>query len=273
MPDLPGGRPGTAPSVILLYHHIAPPEDLPRDPERLRSEGWAFVHSPAEFQRQLEFLRRRGYQFVSLGELLGQIEDQGQEHPQSVVVTFDDGWIDNWVHGVPVLEKLGIPATFFVTTGHLRSGLPDSKRLSGAQLRSLADRGFTIGSHTRNHADLARVPVEVAREELQGSRLDLERVLGRPADFLAYPGGSFNARVVDLARQTGYRAACSVLGPDRNTSDSRYWLFRDVLSPGLNTLGDRYRLSPLTRRMFSFRVRDKLRKRLAGVGPGPDEAP
>jgi len=270
MHGLPRGKPGKAPSVILLYHHIAPPEDIPRDPERRRSEGWGFVHSPAEFQRQLELLRRRGYQFVSLDELLSQIENQGREHPKSVVVTFDDGWLDNWRHAAPVLEQLGIPATFFVTTSHLRSGQPDSTRLSGGQLRSLADRGFTIGSHTRNHADLAHVPVAAAREELQESRLDLELVLGKPADYFAYPGGSFNARVVDLGRETGYRAACSVLGPDRNTSDSRYWLFRDVLSPGLNTLGDRYRLSPIARRMFSFRVRDKLRKRLAEPSTGAD---
>lgn len=250
--------------MILLYHHIAPSGHLPRDAERAQAEGWRFTHSPAAFEWQLRELARRGHRFLSLPDLLTELGQPGGERPNSVAVTFDDGWIDNFEFALPILKNLGVSATFFVTTAHLRLPRPDGSRMAAGQLRDLAAQGFTVGSHTRNHPDLTSLSVAQAREELAGSKADLEQVLGAPIDLLAYPGGGFNARVVELARETGYRAACSVLGPHRNDLTSLFWLYRDVLSPGLNTWGDRYRLSRRARQFLAFRVQRRLRARLAG---------
>jgi peptidoglycan/xylan/chitin deacetylase (PgdA/CDA1 family) len=211
----------------------------------------------------LQELRRRAYRFVSLGKLVDEIQAAGKEKPDSVAVTFDDGWIDNYTFAFPLLQKLGIPATFFVTTAGLANGRQNAARMNCAQLREMAAQGLTIGSHTRTHADLTRVSDGVAREEIAGSKADLESALGVTVDFLAYPGGAFNRRVAALAREAGYRGACSVLGPKVNDASSLYWLYRDVLSPGLNTLGDYYRLSKSARRLLAFRVSGRLKDRLA----------
>jgi len=259
--------------LILLYHHVAPDEAVPKDPGCLRAEGWNFNHSPRAFEWQLLELRRRGYRFLRFHQLLDEIRNEGAERPDSATVTFDDGWADNYDFAAPLLRKLGIPATFFVTTSHLPESRPGTRRMNAEQLRALARDGFTVGSHTRSHPDLTLIPPGEARRELAESKTDLERVVGEPVDLLAYPGGAFNAGVADLARQTGYNAACSVLGPKRNDSASLYWLYRDLLSAGLDTWADRYRLSKTARRVFGFRVSRRLKMRLAGTRPASPANP
>jgi peptidoglycan/xylan/chitin deacetylase (PgdA/CDA1 family) len=253
--------------MILLYHHVAPIESAPKQADRVRDNGWSFTHSPEAFEFQMRELRRRGYRCVSLGQLVDEIQATGKEGHDSVVVTFDDGWVDNYVNAFPLLKKLGLPATFFVTTRQTTDGRSDSGRMNCDQLREMAAQGMTIGSHTRSHPDLTRIPEASARDEIAGSKADLERTLGVPVDFLAYPGGAFNTRVAEMAREAGYRAACSVLGPKTNDFNSLYWLYRDLLSPGLNTFGDYYRLSRIARKAFAFRVSRRLKHRLAASPP------
>jgi peptidoglycan/xylan/chitin deacetylase (PgdA/CDA1 family) len=244
--------------LILLYHHVVPPERVPA----AGADGWHFNHSPEAFERQLLALRRRGYRFLSLAEVVGGLSRGEQEQDDSVVVTFDDGWMDNYEFAFPVLKRLGITATFFVLSDHLRQGTHDPKRIGLAELRHLVQEGFTIGTHTRTHPDLARITPAAAREEIAGCKADVEQALGVPVEFFAYPGGAFNQAVAELTREAGYKAACSILGPRANDASSLFWLFRDLLSPGLNTLGDYYRLSPIARKLLAFRVNRRLRQKL-----------
>lgn len=244
--------------LILLYHHVAPPEQVPAE----GVDGWRFNHSPETFERQLLELRRRSYRFVSLAELVGKLSRGEQERHDSVVVTFDDGWMDNYEFAFPVLKRLGITATFFVLSDHLRQGTRDANRMGLAELQHLIQEGFTIGTHTRTHPDLTRITPEAAREEIAGCKSEVEQALGVPVEFFAYPGGAFNRRVAQLTREAGYKAACSILGPKANEASSLFWLFRDLLSPGLNTLGDHYRLSRVARKLLAFRVNRRLREKL-----------
>ena len=253
--------------MIILYHHVAPAARRPHDPEELRKAGWGFTHSPEAFEAQLLELRRRRYRFISLGQLLDEIRSNGEERPDSLVVTFDDGWIDNHEYAFPILKKLGITATFFVTTEHLRSGVRDPRRMGPQDLKELVREGFTVGTHTRTHPDLTRVPGESAWAEIAGCKEDVEQALGVAVDFFAYPGGAFNATIAGLTRRAGYQAACSVLGPKSNDASSLFWLYRDLLTHSLNTLGDYYRMSPIARKLFSFRVNRRLKRRLAGTNP------
>jgi len=248
--------------MILMYHHVAPPDAIPDHPAP--EEGWRFTHTPEGFRSQLRRLAGRGLRFESLGDCVRSIRETGVEAPDAVQLTFDDGWIDNYRWAVPVLRELGLTATFFVTTGHLHRGEDDPRKMTRDQLRELLDAGMTIGGHTRSHATLTRLGEQEARAEIAGCKEDLERALDVTVDLFAYPGGAFDARVADLAREAGYAAACSVLGPARNDASSLYWMYRDVLSERMNTPGDRYRLSPLARRALEFRVKRRLARRLGG---------
>ena len=239
-----------------MYHHVAPAEAVPLAPEP--NEGWNFTLLPEGFECQLLELRRRGYQFVSLTHLVDDICKQGAEKTQAVAVTFDDGWIDNYRFALPILKKLAVPATFFVTSAHLGNGTQDKKRMNLAQLKELLDAGMSIGGHSRTHPTLTRLPLDQVRAEIAGCRADLKQALGVDVRFFAYPGGAFNSSVARLTQEAGYIAACSVLGPARNDRSSLFWLYRDVLSESMNTWHDRYRLSPLARRLLSFRVARRL---------------
>jgi len=246
--------------MILLYHHVAPLDAVPDDPDPLL--GWNFRLSPEEFEFQLRRVRELGYRFTSLGDHVRELRATGREPSRTAQVTFDDGHVDNYLHALPVLRKLAIPATFFVTTDHLQRQVDDPDKMNVAQLRELLDAGMTVGGHTRSHRDLTLLPPAETRGEIEGCREDLAKSLGIEADLFAYPGGAFNARIADETREAGYVAACSVLGPMRNDRSSLYWLFRDTLTAGMDTPADRYRLSPFARRALEFRVRRRLRARL-----------
>jgi peptidoglycan/xylan/chitin deacetylase (PgdA/CDA1 family) len=244
-----------------MYHHVAPVEQIlcERDP----SEGWEFAHTPAGFERQLVELHRRGYRFAPLQALVDNIRQRGREDQRTVAITFDDGWLDNFDFALPVLQKLSVPATFFVTTGHLCGRAVDGRKMGLGQLRELLSAGMTVGGHSRSHPDLTRLPPEVADTEISGCKEDLEQALGVPVRFFAYPGGAFNSSVAGLTQKAGYTAACSVLGPASNDSSSLFWLYRDLLSETMNTAHDYYRLNLLARRLFAFRVRRRLAEHLS----------
>ena len=246
--------------MILLYHHVAPAEAVP--PVWEYREGWEYRHSPEGFERQLVELKRRGYRFVSLAELVGEIQRRGTEPPKSAAVTFDDGWADNYQFALPVLKSLSIPATFFVVSGHLKNGGEESKRMDLAQMKELLRAGMSIGGHSRSHPRLTRLAPDRASAEIAGCKEDLEQALGVAVEYFAYPGGAFNWDVARLTQEAGYAAACSVVGPARNDRSSLFWLYRDLLSESLETWHDRYRLSRTARKLFSFRVRRSLRKKL-----------
>ena len=247
--------------MILMYHHVAPVECVHLAPEP--HEGWEFTHSPEGFERQIVELQRKGYRFVCLAEIVNDIRKRGVEDSKSVAVTFDDGWVDNYQFALPVLKRLAIPATFFVTSAHLGQGTQDEKRMSVEQLKELLAAGMSIGGHSRTHPTLTRLPLELARAEIVGCKEDLQQALGVPVQFFAYPGGAFNRDVARLTQEVGYTAACSVLGPARNDTSSLFWLYRDLLTEGMNTWGDRYRLCPAARRLLSFRVTRRLEAQLA----------
>jgi peptidoglycan/xylan/chitin deacetylase (PgdA/CDA1 family) len=128
-----------------------------------------------------------------------------------------------------------------------------------AQLKELLLAGMTVGGHGRSHTDLTKLPFEQARAEIAGCKEDLQQALGVPVQFFAYPGGAFNREIVRLTHEAGYTAACSVLGPALNDRSSLFWLYRDVLSEGMDTWHDRYRLNSLARRLLSFRVSRRLK--------------
>jgi peptidoglycan/xylan/chitin deacetylase (PgdA/CDA1 family) len=208
---------------------------------------------------------RRGVRFVSLDELVRRLNSGPDEEPRIAAVTFDDGWTDQYDHALPVLERLRVPATFFVTTEHLRHGREIPGKMGRDVIQSLARQGVAIGSHTRTHPHLPGVDEDAKLfDEVRGSKQDLEDLLGKPVTLFAYPGGAFNARVARAVRFAGYEAACSCLGPARNDATSLYWLYRGVLSDSMRTLRDRYLLSAFLPDALAFMVRRRLRMMLHG---------
>ncbi len=234
--------------MILMYHHVAPQEA-----ERRAEEGWLYHILPEDFERQLRELLRRGHRFVPLTELVAAIERDGAESPGIDAITFDDGWTDNFTWAYPILQRLGLPATFFVTTGHIQKGVGDPRRMSAAQLCQLTHAGMTIGGHTRSHPNLATLSKAEAATEILGCKQDLEAALEVPVTLFAFPYGAHNHETVKIVRDCGFQAAFGASGGARNTRSMRYRLYRDDLSPGLDTDAGRRMMSPNHRRIVAAR--------------------
>jgi peptidoglycan/xylan/chitin deacetylase (PgdA/CDA1 family) len=179
-----------------MYHRI----------DRLRPSLPAITRSltvtPADFAAQMRWLHAHGFHAITQQQLFAALE-QGKRLPaKPVVITFDDGYRDVLANAAPVLKRLGMPATAYVITGRISGS--DVSFLSWAQLKALEQNGVQIGSHTISHAELPRLTDPAALQELIQSRLALERHLGHPVQWFAYPAGRFDKRTEALVRQAGY---------------------------------------------------------------------
>jgi len=177
-----------------------------------------------------------------LRELVSKLE-RGDRLNRELAITFDDGYRDNFENATPVLERLGLPATFFIVTQWIGSSVvPWWDQQEGVahpwmtwdQVRSLHRRGFDVGAHTRTHVDLGRVTEEQANEEILGARCELERQLEARVELFAYPYG-MRVNLADsnrnLIRGAGFRCCCSCFGGLIDSRTDPFHLARIPISP------------------------------------------
>jgi peptidoglycan/xylan/chitin deacetylase (PgdA/CDA1 family) len=176
-----------------MYHQVAP-----------NPQGSGLIVTPETFERQMEFLKVHNYTVLTLDELV-EMTHRGARAPfKSVVLTFDDGFADNFENAFPVLRKMGFPATIFMITDNI--GLDGW--LTEEDLHILDGSNIEIGSHTLSHAFIPNLedPLVLEREIVE-SKNRLEAILGHPVDQLSYPGGGYTIEAAILAEKTGYRGA------------------------------------------------------------------
>ncbi|MEY2341920.1 polysaccharide deacetylase family protein [Acidithiobacillus sp. IBUN Pt1247-S3] len=196
------------PIPILMYHNIA------AAPRGVKLRG--LYVSPGRFARQMQLLRRLGYQGLSMGAALPWL--RGEREGKVAVVTFDDGYVDNLEHALPVLRGLGFSATCFVVSGAVGSyNRWDAEQLGvrkplmdATGLRAWQAAGMEIGAHTRTHPHLPQLAATDLEGEIRGSRQDLEELLGLPVTQFCYPYGEAGEREMTAAQAAGYAAAVTV---------------------------------------------------------------
>lgn len=201
--------------AILMYHRVGQPEDP--------AARGLFV-SPEVFERQMEFLKSHNYRVLPLSEIVERTK-RGERLPtNTVAITFDDGYLDNFTYAFPVLKKMEFPATIFMITDNIGR----ENWLSEEDLRILADSGVTIGSHTLSHAFLPPLAAAEADKEISESKTKLEAVLGRPVTLFSYPAGGVTKEVEEMVIAAGYEGA--VTTNYKSTGRDPYWLQRVKVS-------------------------------------------
>ncbi|MHC1480198.1 polysaccharide deacetylase family protein [Frateuria aurantia] len=189
-----------------MYHNIAP---VPREIERYRS----LYVSPAAFARQMGLLHRLGYRGMSMSQAMAHLRQPQQG--KVVVITLDDGYVDNLESALPVLQRHGFTATCYVVSGRVGEyNRWDADKLgirkplmNRGQLQAWVDAGMEVGAHTRRHPHLTRCSASELHDEIHGSKHELEDLLGRPVDQFCYPYGDHDPRVVAATVEAGYTAA------------------------------------------------------------------
>lgn len=197
----------TPPVPVLMYHSVS--SDPPPSTR-------ALAVAPSQFEAQLRHLQERGFSTPRFGELGDALAGRGSVPARSVVLTFDDGYLDNLDIALPLLHRYGFTATVFVTTGWLAdagehaAGHPLDRTLTRAGVRRLADAGVEIGAHSHSHPQLDQLRHDALVDELRGSRTLLEDMIAQPIRSLAYPFGYSSRAVRATAVSLGYCYAASV---------------------------------------------------------------
>jgi len=184
---------------VLMYHWVN--QDLG---DKLRLYGV----TPSAFASQVSWMKRLGYRSVPLDRLFS-------GNGRSVVLTFDDGYVDNVENALPVLDAAGMTATIFVVTDHaggvnawdLHHGDAPRRLLTWEKMRALDGKTLRFEPHSRTHPFLPKLSEDAAREEIVGSKKRLEDELGREALAFSYPHGAYDDGVEGMVREAGFRMA------------------------------------------------------------------
>lgn len=190
--------PSAAVNIPILVYHIVRPS-YPDDSQSVRS----LALTPEVFDAEMVYLARAGYHVISFDELERYFTRRAPLPSKPIIISFDDGWKDQFEYALPILEKNHVQATFFVFTNAIgRRGF-----VSWSDLEKIRDAGMTIGSHSKSHPYLTRIATSSLPSEIRESKHILEQHLGIRVNEFAYPFGKYTESIALLVKQAGYHAA------------------------------------------------------------------
>ena len=184
------------PVPVLMYHVIANPPSGAALPD--------LYVDPKTFDQQMQWLKSQGYTAVTLDQVYDAWFKDAEIPEKPIVLSFDDGYRGQYVYARPELRKLGWPGVLSAISG--RIGQPNAE-LSDAMVRRMVDDGWELDSHTIHHVDVTTLDASQLREEIGGSRRDLQQRFGQPVNFFCYPAGRYDAQAVAAVRAAGYLGA------------------------------------------------------------------
>ena len=224
------------PVPILMYHSVSDLND-------------AYAVAEKDFAAQLDYLKSAGFNTVTLHELVEHEDHKAKLAAHPIVLTFDDGYQDNYSRAFPLLKARGMRATFFVVTRFMgedeahrrvedRGGPRERRYLLWSEVREMAAAGMEIGSHSLMHKRLPDLSPEQIKEDVEKSRQELSDKLSAPVEFFAYPFNSERRHIRKIVEAGGYRGAVA----------------------GARSVGDRFELARfgVYRGMTANDLRDKL---------------
>ena len=184
---------------ILMYHHIAEPPSGSDSVERDLSV------SPAKFEQQLRFLSESGYETISTIDLVSHLALDRPLPAKPIIITFDDGYSDNYTGAFPLLQQYGYAATFYIITDYVDRGL--LRYMTWNQIEAMADQGMEIGSHSRDHPDMHGKPYDYLVWQILGSQQTLEAHLNAPVRTFSFPSGSYDDFSIQVLESTHFWVA------------------------------------------------------------------
>jgi peptidoglycan/xylan/chitin deacetylase (PgdA/CDA1 family) len=200
---------------VLTYHSVG------------NTNGNQLIISPELLDKEMQWLKDNGYTTLTLAEAYRFFSENKPVPKKSVVLTFDDGYVDNYTHMYPILKKYGFKATIFVITDSVDK---NSAYLTSTQLKELESNGIAIESHTVDHKKLETLSYQNQLEEMKNSKLFLEGLLKKKVDYIAYPFGTYNDATLQAAKEAGYTMALSMDQGWSNKNNGIYKLHRVYIS-------------------------------------------
>jgi len=240
---------------ILLYHEVT---DFPERTKQIRKMGPADSLLTKQFEEQMALLSvSANTRVVTADDIFNKAEDDAKK----IVLTFDDGFIGNYLFAFDILERYGFKATFFITVDDVSK----DRYMSWEQIAALHKSGHLIQSHTMTHPMLGECEESEITYELETSKRIIEDKIGSPVKYLSLPYGSLNERVITIAKQIGYKAIFTS-SYNHGNSDSELYQFGRAQIKDTYTLKKFVRLiDPNPVDVLLSRTKEALKRRIKEI--------
>ena len=202
---------------VLMYHSIS---TIP---------GNTLGVPVQQFAEEMAWLHRQNYTTLSLEEFYEALVNKTPIPEKPIVLTFDDGYSDNYEAAWPILRPYGFKATFFVTTSSVGPGM-----MNWDQLNLLVHEGNSVASHTVHHYDLATLSSQQQADELSLSKKDVETHLSNRVNALCFPSGRYNQTTLELMPKLGYTLGFTTESGKVHMGDNPQTLKRLRISGGMS---------------------------------------
>lgn len=209
---------------VFMYHHVCPKKDD------------TVTVTPEVFEKQMMYIRKRGIRTLSLDELLDFMTCRKSVEEKACVITFDDGYLDNFLYAFPVLKRYRIKASIFIVTSwvdgstehranrkdridmyletmpthrqcveFIKKGLHHRAIMDWDMIQDMKDTGLVdFYSHTLSHRRCDGLEKEELLRELVESKERIEKRLGKECGYLCWPWGRYSELSLEVAREAGY---------------------------------------------------------------------
>lgn len=203
---------------ILMYHYTSDP---PTGADAIRMD---LSVTPSLFESHLAYLRYAGYETITLEQLGYALSRQGSLPEKPVVLTFDDGYRDNYENAFPLLRQYGYTGVFFLVTQPIDQN--HESYLTWDMVIEMHRAGMEFGSHSYRHSDLTGRDADFLVYEILGSKEAIEARTGQPVRFFSYPAGRYDEATIKVVSSANFWGAVTTRWGVDQSFDKRFELVR-----------------------------------------------
>ncbi|MGL4365237.1 MAG: polysaccharide deacetylase family protein [Cetobacterium sp.] len=230
---------------VIMYHRV------------IKDESEKGVHGTyvtvEQFEEQMKYLKKKGYETVTFKDLLNnRYKQRFDKDKKWIMLTFDDGYKDNYENAFPILKKYQFKGIIYVLDGIEYNkwdvdnpGNPEKRftLMNQEELLEMQNYGIEFGGHTSTHPRLADLSIENVKSEIINSKSNIEKIIGRELLSFAYPYGSLNEEVKRIPQEAGYKFAVATDSGSIVFSDDLFEIRRIGIFPTNNLFNFKRKVS------------------------------
>ncbi|UPO96400.1 polysaccharide deacetylase family protein [Cetobacterium somerae] len=230
---------------VIMYHRV------------IKDESEKGVHGTyvtvEQFEEQMKYLKKKGYETVTFKDLLNnRYKQRFDKDKKWIMLTFDDGYKDNYENAFPILKKYQFKGIIYVLDGIEYNkwdvdnpGNPEKRftLMNQDELLEMQNYGIEFGGHTSTHPRLAELSTEQVKSEIINSKSNIEKIIGRELLSFAYPYGSLNEEVKRIPQEAGYKFAVATDSGSIVFSDDLFEIRRIGIFPTNNLFNFKRKVS------------------------------
>jgi peptidoglycan/xylan/chitin deacetylase (PgdA/CDA1 family) len=215
------------PLPILLYHRVVK--------DSIKDSVVGIYVTEKVFEEQLAHLQKNNFKTITFIDVSKALKGEKTLSDKNIILTFDDGYEDNYTSAFPLLKKYNSTAVIFLVTGQdsnvwdSTKNEPGAKLLNAEQIKTMFDYGIEFGAHTLNHTNLTEVSKNQLLKEIYNSKIFLQKELQIPVISFAYPYGECNIMAKEAVKQLGFEFGVATDSGPLNFLKDLYQIRRQII--------------------------------------------